>query len=161
MVGSQLSVQDLFSHPINFLGMGFGSGLSPWAPGTMGTLVAVPIYLLLAQLSLTLYLIITLVVFLVGIGICDITAQNLGVHDHPAIVWDEIAGFLLTMTGAPREIGWLILGFALFRLFDVLKPWPIGWLDRNLSGGLGIMLDDMVAGFLALLCMMLLARLVV
>ena len=113
----------------------------------MGTLAAVPLYLLLRPLSGSAYLAVLLAMLLFGIWLCDSVSRDLGVHDHGGIVWDEWVGFLLTLWLAPPGWGWLLAGFVLFRLFDILKPWPIGWLDRRLSGGLGIMLDDLVAGF--------------
>lgn len=160
MKGRPLTVGDLFSHPVNFFSLGFGSGLAPKAPGTFGTLAAVPIYLLMQPLSLTTYGLITLFVCLIGVWFCDVTARNLGVHDHSGIVWDEIAGFLITMFAAPPGVLWLVAGFALFRFFDVIKPWPISWLDRHVHGGLGIMVDDIVAGAMALLVMQLAAVLI-
>lgn len=144
-------------HPLHLLAFGLGTGRSPWAPGTMGTLLAVVLYLPISQLPLGAYLGLTLLVAVAGIAICGWSATRLGVHDHPGIVWDEIAGYLVTMIAAPPGWMWVLLGFALFRLFDILKPWPIGWLDRRVGGGLGIMLDDLVAGLLAWLCLQLLA----
>lgn len=138
-------------HPVHFLALGFGSGAAPFAPGTFGTLAAIPLFLLLAQLSLSTYLACLLVICLAGVWICDKTAHDWGVHDHSAIVWDEFAGFLLTMTAAPLQWEWIVLGFLLFRLFDIWKPFPIGLLDRDVGGGLGIMLDDLVAGLYALI----------
>ncbi len=137
------------ANPVHFLALGFGSGLAPRAPGTMGTLAAVPLYLLLAGLPPWLYLLVTGVVIVAGIWICDRAARDFGVHDHPAIVWDEIAGFLVTMIAVPVGVFWVVLGFVLFRLFDILKPWPIRWLDRRVHGGLGIMADDVLAGVFA------------
>jgi len=136
----------LLLDPLDFLALGFGSGLLPKAPGTAGTLAAIPVYLLLQALALPVYLVVAGVLFVAGIGLCARTARRLGVHDHPGIVWDEIVGYLVTMTQAPPGWLWVLLGFALFRLFDVLKPWPIRWLDRRVHGGFGIMLDDLVAG---------------
>lgn len=144
------------SHPAHLLAFGFGSGLSPWAPGTMGTLVATLIYLPLSLLSFEGYALVTLAVIVVGIWICGWSARQLGVHDHPGIVWDEIAGYLVTMLAAPAGLVWMLAGFVLFRLFDILKPWPISWLDRRVGGGLGIMLDDVVAGLAAMACLQLL-----
>lgn len=142
------NVPDL-SNPLHLLAFGFGSGLAPRAPGTFGTLVAVPIYLLLQPLPLSLYLVLLACAFLAGIGICGRTSRDLGVHDHGGIVWDEIVGFLVTMLPV-REVWWWILpGFVLFRFFDILKPWPIAWLDRHVRGGAGIMLDDLAAGLYA------------
>jgi phosphatidylglycerophosphatase A len=133
-------------NPWNFLALGFGSGLAPVAPGTFGTLVGIPIYFLLQQLSAFHYLLIVVILFNLGIAICCKASEKLGVDDHPAIVWDEIVGYLVTMWMAPAGWLWVVAGFVLFRLFDILKPWPIGWIDRNVSCGLGIMLDDLVAG---------------
>ncbi len=145
----------LLRHPVHFLALGFGAGLAPRAPGTAGTLVAVPMVWLLQHFSLITYVSVTLIVTAVGVAICGRSAQLLGVHDHPAIVWDEIAGYLLTMMAAPEGWLWLVLGFLLFRLFDILKPWPIRVVDRQVHGGLGIMLDDLLAGLLAWVCLQL------
>lgn len=139
----------LLRHPADFLALGFGSGLVPRAPGTAGTLAAIPLYLLLQPLALHLYLPLVAVLFLVGIPLCAHTAERLGVHDHPGIVWDEIVGYLVTMTFAPPGWLWIVIGFVLFRLFDILKPWPIKWLDRKVGGGFGIMVDDLLAGIAA------------
>ena len=144
--------------PSHLLAFGFGAGCSPKAPGTMGTLLAVGLYLPLSHLSLPLYLAVLVTVVVVGIWICDRASRDLGVHDHPGIVWDEIAGYLLTMLAAPAGWVWIIAGFALFRLFDIWKPWPIGWLDRHVGGGFGIMLDDLVAGVFAAVCLQILVH---
>jgi len=141
---------------VHLLAFGFGAGCSPRAPGTMGTLLAVGLYLPLSRLPLVAYLAVLVVVVAAGIGICDKASRDLGVHDHPGIVWDEIAGFLVTMVAAPAGWIWILVGFGLFRLFDIWKPWPIGWLDRRVQGGLGIMLDDLVAGVFAAVCLQLL-----
>lgn len=135
--------------PGHFIALGFGSGLVPWAPGTAGTLVAIPLYLFCVQLPFWFYCTVLLLAFLLGIYLCGRTARTLGVHDHPGIVWDEVVGYGLTMTWAPAGWGWVLLGFIAFRLFDILKPWPIRVLDRRLGGGLGIMLDDVLAGLAA------------
>lgn len=137
------------SHPLHFLAFGFGSGCSPKAPGTMGTLIAVGLYLPLSQLCDFQYLMVLGLVIVAGIWICDWSAKNIGVHDHPGIVWDEFAGFFITMYAAPTGWLWIVLGFALFRLFDIWKPWPIRWFDQKVHGGLGIMLDDLIAGVFA------------
>ena len=133
-------------HPVNFLALGFGSGLVPVAPGTAGTLVAIPVYLLLQPLAPGIYLPLVVALFVAGIPICAFTAKRLDVHDHPGIVWDEVVGYLVTMAFAPAGWLWVVAGFVLFRIFDVAKPWPIKWLDRQVHGGFGIMLDDLVAG---------------
>lgn len=139
----------MFRSPVMLLAFGFGSGLAPRAPGTFGTLAAIPLYLVLSQLSLPFYLLLVTGISLAGVWICQQAANRLGVHDHPGIVWDEFAGFLLTMSVAPASWPWLLAGFVLFRVFDIWKPWPISWADRHCKGGLGIMLDDLLAGALA------------
>ncbi len=134
---------------IHSLAYGFGTGLVGKMPGTVGTLIGVLFYLGLAGLPLAAYGTVTAALFLAGIWICGRTARDLGVHDHPAIVWDEIVGYLVTMMAAPRGWGWLLAGFLLFRLFDIWKPWPIRWLDRRVQGGFGIMVDDLLAAVYA------------
>lgn len=146
----------VLSSPVHFLAFGFGSGLSPKAPGTMGTLAAIPLYLLLANLPLWNYLLIVLVISVAGVWLCGESSRRLGVHDHGGIVWDEFAGFLLTMTAAPQEWWWIAIGFGLFRLFDIWKPWPVSIADRKVHGGLGIMLDDLLAGVYAWIVLQLL-----
>jgi len=134
---------------VHWLAFGFGSGCSPWAPGTFGTLAAIPIYLLLQATSLWMYLLITTLMFFIGIWLCGKTTKKLGVHDHSGIVWDEIVGYLVTMIAAPQGWLWIVTGFVLFRVFDILKPWPISIADKNISGGFGIMIDDIIAGIFA------------
>lgn len=136
-------------NPVHLLAFGFGSGLAPRAPGTVGTLAAVPLWYALIQLPFWGYALATLCVIAVGPWLCGRASRDLGVHDHGGIVWDEFAGFLLTMLFVPPSLLALVLGFMLFRLFDILKPWPIGWLDRRVQGGTGIMLDDLLAGVYA------------
>lgn len=140
------------SNPTHFLALGFGSGLIKPAPGTWGTLAGVPLYMAFVHvpgLSLITYLAITLIAFLVGIYLCGKAATDVGVHDHGAIVWDEIVGLLVTMIAITPSLPNLVLGFLLFRLFDILKPWPIRLLDRSVHGGFGIMVDDLLAGLMA------------
>lgn len=139
----------LLRDPGHLLALGFGSGLAPRAPGTFGTLAAIPVYLLCAQLPLAAYLLVVIFAFVLGVYLCGRTARALGVHDHPGIVWDEVVGYLLTMALAPPGWLWVVMGFACFRLFDVWKPWPIRVLDNSVHGGLGIMLDDLLAGLVA------------
>lgn len=133
----------------HFLGFGFGSGLAPFAPGTFGSLVAIPIILLLTFHPFWSHLIVTLVATVAGVKICQQAADDLGVHDHPAIVWDEIAGMLITFLLVPITPLNLLLGFVLFRFFDIAKPFPIRMIDKKVDGGLGIMLDDVIAGIFA------------
>ena len=139
----------LLKHPVDFLALGFGSGLVPKGPGTAGTMVAIPVYLLLQPLPLNYYIALVVALFVVGIPICAHTARRMGVHDHPGIVWDEIVGYLVTMMFVPSGWFWVAAGFVLFRLFDIAKPWPIRLLDRNVGGGFGIMVDDLLAGIFA------------
>jgi phosphatidylglycerophosphatase A len=139
----------ILREPVHFLAFGFGAGLSPKAPGTFGTLVAVPIVMLVMHFGWQAHLIFTIAATLSGIYICGESARRLQVHDHAGIVWDEITGYSVTMLAAPANWPWLLAGFALFRFFDIVKPWPIREADHSLSGGLGIMLDDIIAGIFA------------
>lgn len=148
-------VKTVLSNPIHFLAFGFGSGLSPIAPGTVGTLAVIPIYLLFVSFGWVFYLIATLFVILLGIWLCGQSAEQLGVHDHSGIVWDEFAGYLITMLFAPQGWQWILLGFLLFRLFDIWKPYPIHIVDQRVGGGFGIMLDDILAGIYALIVLQL------
>jgi phosphatidylglycerophosphatase A len=139
----------VWRNPVHFLAFGLGSGASPRAPGTVGTLAAVPLWYLLAQTPLAVYLLLVLVAFVIGIWLCGRTSREIGVDDHSGIVWDEFVGYWITMIALPVDWSWALAGFVLFRLFDILKPWPIGPVDRQLRGGLGIMLDDVLAGIMA------------
>ena len=129
--------------------VGFGSGLASKASGTFGTLAAVPLYYLLSFLSLETYVIVLIITSLLGFWFCHVTSRDMGVHDHKAIVWDEFVGYWITMVAVPFSWQWAIVGFILFRFFDILKPWPISWLDKKVEGGFGIMIDDIVAGIFA------------
>ncbi|BCN23424.1 phosphatidylglycerophosphatase A [Vibrio alfacsensis] len=130
----------------------------------MGTLAAVPLFLLLAQLPFPIYVVVVLISCIIGVKICQVTSDDMGVHDHGSIVWDEFAGFWITMSLVPAlnipltEWKWLLTGFILFRFFDMVKPWPIGWLDKRVHGGLGIMIDDIVAGIMAGIALFLVAK---
>jgi len=143
-------------NPLHFISLGFGSGLASKAPGTFGTLAAVPLYMLLAQFELWVFLSVTVLISVAGIYLCGYTSKALGVHDHSGIVIDEVAGYLITMIAVPFHWKWIIAGFVLFRFFDIFKPWPISWLDKKVSGGFGIMIDDVLAGIFSLICLHLL-----
>ena len=131
------------------LAFGFGSGLSSKAPGTIGSIAAIPLWLLLSQLPAAIYGLAILIAFIAGIYICGSAAKKLGVHDHSGIVWDEFVGLWIALAFIPMTLSSIICGFVLFRFFDIVKPWPIGWLDKKMQGGVGIMLDDIVAGLFA------------
>lgn len=147
-------VRFMLRHPAHLLSLGCGVGLSPVAPGTAGTLLAIPLYSLLAGLPAWLYLGAVAALFVVGAAAAGYSSAALGVHDHRAIVVDEVAGMLLGLFHLPGDGGsawvWVVLAFLLFRAFDVLKPWPISRADRNVAGGFGIMLDDALAGLATL-----------
>jgi phosphatidylglycerophosphatase A len=145
----KIKLKPNWHNPIHLLAFGFGSGTAPKAPGTFGTLAAVVLYWPLSYLSLESYLVMLLVTALLGIYLCGKTAQDLGVHDHGGIVWDEFVGFWITMIAAPVGWIWVLVGFVLFRFFDIVKPWPISWIDQKVGGGFGIMLDDIIAGLMA------------
>ena len=146
---NQLPAGLKFYNPIHLLAIGFGSGASPIMPGTMGTLVAIPIYLAMQLLPVPFYTIIMAIMIVVGFWICDVADRAAGVHDHSSIVWDEIVGFLLTMWAVLATWQTVILGFLLFRLFDIWKPWPISWMNEKIGGGVGVVVDDLMAGVFA------------
>jgi len=148
----------LLLDPGHLLSFGFGSGLSPYAPGTFGTLAAIPLYLVFSLLNPYLYLLVTIASVFLGIYLCGRTSKALGVHDHAAIVWDEFAGFFITMLFVPATLTTVVLGFCLFRLFDIVKPWPISVIDSRIHGGLGVMLDDVIAGIFAMIVLQVVYR---
>lgn len=141
----------VWRNPLYFIAFGFGSGAMPFAPGTFGTLMAIPFYLVFRPLPLWAYLIFVVLVIAGSSWLCERLSRQIDVHDHPGMCIDEFAGFFVTMINAPHGIGWILLGFGLFRLFDILKPWPISFLDENVHGGFGMVLDDVVAGIFAML----------
>ena len=143
----------LLQHPAHFLALGFGSGLAPKAPGTFGTFMAIPLFWLTCSLSFQSQLILILLGFIIGIYLCDLTGNALGVSDHGSIVWDEIVAMMLVLTMVPFTIYWWITAFILFRLFDIWKPFPIRQCDAKLKGGFGVMFDDLLAAIYALLCL--------
>jgi phosphatidylglycerophosphatase A len=153
---NRLSPRQILVDPVLFLAFGFGSGLAKKAPGTCGTLAAVPLYLLAVQGGNLVYGLITLIATLAGVWICGMAADKLGEHDFNGIVWDEVAGYLITLWFVPVSWKAVIAGFVLFRIFDIVKPWPIKWADRKVQGGFGIMLDDVLAGILSNLVLQLL-----
>ncbi len=143
----------LISHPVHFLSLGLGTGLSPKAPGTLGTLVGFPLFWIIKDHPLSQQLIIIAFLFLLGIYLCDMTGKALGVADHGGIVWDEIVAMMLVLTVTPLSLQWYLVAFALFRLFDIWKPFPIRQCDATLKGGFGVMFDDLLAAIYAILAL--------
>ena len=149
----------LFAHPAHFLALGFGAGLAPVAPGTFGTLVALPLAALLrAYAPDPFYLVAVVVAFVVGVWAAGRTGRDLGVGDHGAIVWDEVVSFLLVLYFVGADPVREAFAFLLFRLFDIVKPPPANYIDRHWHGGFGVMADDIVAAFYALLVLALWQR---
>ncbi|CUB07630.1 MULTISPECIES: phosphatidylglycerophosphatase A family protein [Tepidiphilus] len=142
----------LLAHPAHFIALGFGSGLSPWAPGTVGSLLAWALYpLLRSPVSEGVFLLLLVSFFLAGILACERTAKALGSGDPGAVVWDEMLAVWLVLFFCPPGLAWQAAGVALFRLFDIAKPEPIATLERRFRGGLGIMIDDLAAAGYVLL----------
>lgn len=147
-----LTRQFLMAHPAHFIALGFGAGLAPWAPGTFGSLLGLPLFFLLQGSSL--YWVWVGLFLILGIWACEVTGRALGVHDHGGIVWDETAAMLLVLPFAPAAWWGYLLAFVLFRLFDIWKPYPIGWLDEKVHGGIGVMLDDVLAAVYAIVLLL-------
>ncbi|MFN7087277.1 MAG: phosphatidylglycerophosphatase A [Burkholderiales bacterium] len=142
----------MLRHPAHLLALGFGAGLVPAAPGTAGTLLALPLYWGLApRLAASEFLALLAAAFLAGIWACQKTGAALGAADHGSMVWDEIVAFLLVLFFTPHSLYWQAGAFLLFRLFDIFKPPPIRYYERTFKGGFGVMLDDLVAAFYVLL----------
>lgn len=150
---SEIHARHVLRDPVLLLAHGLGSGLAPKAPGTFGTLAALLPWWVLAKLTLPLYLGVVLLAALAGIWLCGEAARKMGCDDPGSIVWDEWVGLWVALAGLPLQWPWVLAGFVLFRWFDILKPWPVGWLDRRFHGGLGIMLDDLAAGLMAAACL--------
>jgi phosphatidylglycerophosphatase A len=150
-------IKFLLSHPAHFFALGFGSGLTPKAPGTFGTLVAFPLFWLIYNFSFYTQLIIIFALFLFGIYVCDKTGKALGVSDHGAIVWDEIVAMMLVLTIANLHWIFCLLAFLLFRLFDIWKPFPINYFDAKLKNGFGVMFDDLLAAIYAMASLLLIS----
>lgn len=148
----------VWTQPLYFIAFGLGAGAIPFAPGTFGTLMAIPFYLCLKQLPLLAYIIIVGLFCVFSMWLCARISRETGTQDHPGMCIDEFAGFFVTMIAAPSGFLWLILGFVLFRLFDIWKPWPIRFLDAHVHGGIGMVLDDIVAGLFACAIIQLLAH---
>ena len=148
----------LLAHPAGWIATALGAWFVPKAPGTAGSLVALlPWWLLLRDLPAGVYLVVLVAGFMLGVWACGVCDRRLGMHDQGALVWDEVIGMWITLFAAPPQWWWMLTGFALFRLFDIRKPWPVSWADRRVHGGLGVMLDDVVAGVYALVVLQLIA----
>lgn len=149
----------VYSHPAHIVAFGFGAGLAPAAPGTFGTLLGWAIAWAVPTESAGILLIVAAALFLVGIWACEITGRHLGVADHPAMVWDEVVAFIVILAIVPRSYFWQLCAFVAFRFFDIVKPPPIRYLERRYGGGLGVMVDDIVAALFTLLVLALVKRL--
>ena len=157
--GRQVLPPGFLRDPLHFLAFGLGSGAMARAPGTWGTVASLPFYALFLLLPHWVYWVLLVAAFVFGVYLCGRSSRALGVHDHGGIVWDEFVGMWLTLAFQPTNVWVVLLGFVLFRLFDIVKPWPIGWLDRRIPGGLGIMVDDVIAGVYALIVLTVVQRL--
>ena len=152
---TKVEARTVLTDPVNFLAFGFGSGLAPFAPGTFGSIPGLILFWLTLDFGLYVQLGVAVAITLAGIWICGESARRIGVHDHGGIVWDEIAGMYITLFAAPVSVTGFVLAFVLFRAADIVKPWPIRDLDHRIHGGLGIMLDDLVAALYAALLLVL------
>ena len=142
----------LLSHPAHMIAFGFGVGLVPVAPGTWGTLLALPFFLLVSpRLEAVEFLLMLAVLFALGVWACGVTGRAIGAADHGGMVWDETVAFLLVLFFVPAMLPWQVAAFLLFRLFDILKPPPIRYYDQSLKGGFGVMFDDLIAASYTLL----------
>jgi phosphatidylglycerophosphatase A len=149
--------ESVWKNPWHFIAFGFGSGAIPVAPGTFGTLMAIPFYLYLSTFSHTFYLIFTIAIFFFSVWLCEKVSADIHIHDHQGMCIDEFVGFLVTMYGAPYGWGWILIGFILFRFFDIAKPWPIRQIDTHVKSGFGMILDDVMAGVYSLIIIHILA----
>jgi phosphatidylglycerophosphatase A len=149
------SPKALLRHPAAWIASGFGSGFSPFAPGTVGTAVALLPWLWLRTLPLPFYALAVVLAFAIGVWASAWVVRRSDVQDPQVVVWDEFVGVWIALIAAPAGWVWMLVGFALFRLFDIWKPWPVSWADEKLHGGLGVMLDDVIAGVYALIVMQL------
>jgi len=151
----------LLAHPAGWIACGFGSGLSPIAPGTAGSFAALLPWFGLRELPLPYYAVALVLALALGVWACDVAVRALKIADPGAVVWDEFVGLwiaLAPLLWMPRGTSWVCAGFILFRIFDIAKPWPVSWADRHVAGGLGVMLDDVFAGLYAALALTLALR---
>lgn len=149
--------QAVWQRPLYFFAFGFGSGAMPVAPGTWGTLMAIPFYLFLRSWPILFYLLFVVSFIILSIWVCEKVSREIHVHDHPGMCIDEFCGYFVTMINAPHGMLWVLLGFLLFRLFDIWKPWPINIIDKKMTSGVGMILDDIVAGIYGLIIIQVIA----
>lgn len=147
----------VWTNPYHFIAFGFGAGTLPKAPGTFGTLVAIPFYLVMQHLSHLSYLALLIVIILASMWLCEKVSREIHIHDHQGMCIDEVVGYLVTMFAAPHGIKWIIIGFILFRLFDIVKPQPIKYIDEKFTGGVGMISDDVMAGIYSMIIIQILA----
>lgn len=147
----------LLRDPAGWIATGFGSGLAPRAPGTVGTLAALLPWLALRELPLWGYLVAVLAAFALGVWAAQQVIERLRIEDPGLVVWDEFVGLWIALIAVPDGWAWVVIGFVLFRLFDIAKPWPVSWADTRLKGGFGAMFDDALAGLYALAALQALA----
>lgn len=140
-----ISLDSIWTNPVHFVACGFGIGAIPYCPGTFGTVIGIPLVIVLSHYSVLSYFVVCFILFCVGIYLCGRTNHDFGTTDHPAAVFDEIATFPVVMIGIPTHWFFLLVGFFLFRFFDIVKPWPIRWVDKNIHNGFGVMFDDLLA----------------
>lgn len=148
------NIRKVFTDPIYFIGFGFGSGLLPKAPGTWGTLITIPLVMMLSYAPIYVYILLTIGLLIVGAMVSEKISKEIGIHDFGGVNVDEVVGFLIVMLPFPCHWSYLLLGFVLFRFFDIIKPFPIGWVDKHIHGGWGMMLDDVVASIMCIVTMM-------
>jgi Phosphatidylglycerophosphatase A and related proteins len=149
------------SNPIHLLAVGLGSGMSPIMPGTMGSLMAVPLWFLFNGLQLALYWVLIIVAFVFGCFLCQKTSDDTHTHDSGHIVWDEFVGMWITLFFIPQVSAiWIAIAFIAFRIFDMAKPWPIRWFDKRVPGGFGIMIDDVIAAIFSSATVWILAQII-
>jgi phosphatidylglycerophosphatase A len=147
------TVSRVMRHPAGWIASGLGVGFAPVAAGTFGTLAALLPWWWLRELPLLHYVLVVIAAFALGVWAAQWVIRTTHIEDPSVVVWDEFVGVWIALAAAPRGWVWVLAGFALFRLFDIWKPWPVRWADRDVHGGFGAMLDDALAGLLALLVM--------
>jgi phosphatidylglycerophosphatase A len=147
-----------YSHPAHLISLGFGVGLIPFMPGTLGTLAAWPVGWLVRDVNALILFPVIALLFVIGVWACGVTGRRLGIHDHNGMVWDEMVAFLLVLAVVPKDLYWQAAAFVAFRFFDIAKPPPIRWFERRYVGGFGVMFDDILAAGYALLVLAIVKR---